>query len=543
MGLDRTIRIALAQINPVVGDVTGNAQKIVAWSVEARQKFNADVVVFPELALTGYPPEDLLFRQQFIQQVELAIEEINRANPGLCIIFGAIKKQQDKLFNSAVILQPDQAIVYYHKQELPNYGVFDEQRYFVAGHQACVIDIGGISLGITVCEDIWSPQPAAQSVESGAQIILNLNASPFHASKISQRMVQVEQRILENKVPVCYVNMVGGQDELVFDGFSFVLDAKQKLVQMAEGFKAGLSVIEVDKNLSILPVTKPSTEMPDLEQLYQALVLATKDYVSKNGFKKVVLGLSGGIDSALVLAIAVDALGAEAVQAIMMPFKYTSDISVTDAAEQAKKLGVTYSEIAISEPVQAFKHVLQDEFSGLGQDVTEENLQARSRGVILMAISNKKGAMLLTTGNKSEMSVGYATLYGDMAGGFAPLKDVSKLKVYQLAKYRNSISPAIPQRVIDRPPSAELAPDQVDQDSLPAYEELDPILEMYIEKEMSVDDIIEQGFDEEVVKRIAWLVDMNEYKRRQSPPGVRVTQRAFGKERRYPITSGFRRSH
>ncbi len=536
------LKIAMAQMNPVVGDIAGNAEKIMTWSIKAKQNFQADVVVFPELALTGYPPEDLLFRDQFLQQLESAIDSIHLKNPGVCMIFGAVTRKNEKLYNSAIISQPDQSVQHYAKHYLPNYGVFDEQRYFQAGDEACVIDVNGFKLGITVCEDIWFPPPAAKSVESGARVILNLNASPFHASKTADRIDQIKQRVAENKVPVCYVNMVGGQDELVFDGHSFVVDAEQNLALEVEGFKECLAVVNINHQGEVEAVSDSMAEPDELQQLYDALVLATHDYVRKNGFNKVVLGLSGGIDSALVLAIAVDALGADAVQAIMMPYHYTSDISVSDAAEQAKLLKVSYSEIAISEPVQAFMNVLQGEFSGLGHDVTEENLQARSRGVILMAISNKKGAMLLTTGNKSEMSVGYATLYGDMAGGFAPIKDVSKLNVFALANYRNSISPTIPQRVIDRPPSAELAPDQKDEDSLPPYEILDPILEMYIEQDLSVADIIAQGFDEEAVKRVTWLVDMSEYKRRQSPPGVRVTQRAFGKERRYPITSGFKRN-
>ena len=532
----------MAQMNPVVGDIAGNAEKIISWSIRAKQGFQADVVIFPELALTGYPPEDLLFRVQFLQQLESAIETIKLENPGLCMIFGSVTRENDVLYNSAIILQPDQSVQYYAKHYLPNYGVFVERRYFQPGNEACVINVKDLQLGVTVCEDIWFPGPAAKSVASGAQVILNLNASPFHASKTVDRLSQVKQRVAENKVPVCYVNMVGGQDELVFDGHSFVVDTDQNLLLEVEGFEECLAVVNIDGTGSVRAVTETVSESEDLQQLYDALVLATHDYVIKNGFKNIVLGLSGGIDSALVLAIAVDALGADAVHAIMMPYHYTSDISVFDAAEQAKLLNVSYSEIAIGEPVQAFMNVLQDEFSGLGKDVTEENLQARSRGVILMAISNKKGAMLLTTGNKSEMSVGYATLYGDMAGGFAPIKDVSKLNVFALANFRNSISPAIPQRVIDRPPSAELAPDQKDEDSLPPYEILDPILEMYIEQDLSVTEIIDNGFDEEAVKRVTWLVDMSEYKRRQSPPGVRVTQRAFGKERRYPITSGFKRS-
>ena len=541
MNSHSVLTLALAQINPVVGDVDNNAELILSWARRARQTHAADVVLFPELALTGYPPEDLLFRPQFIEQVETAIEYLQQNNPGICLVFGAVHKVEDCLYNCAVVLQPGKAAQYYAKQRLPNYGVFDEQRYFVPGNKPCVIEVQGIKMGLTVCEDIWYPQPAARAVAAGADVILNLNASPYHDSKMSERIEQVRQRVAENKVPVCYVNLVGGQDELVFDGHSFVMDSAEQVILMSPGFEESLSIVRLDSGCQLQAVSPSYPQLSSIEQLYQALVLATHDYVIKNGFKKVVLGLSGGIDSALVLAIATDALGAEAVEAVMMPFQYTADISKSDAAEEARLLGVHYTEIPILEPVQAFMHVLEDEFKGLAADVTEENLQARSRGIILMAISNKKGAMLLTTGNKSEMSVGYATLYGDMAGGFAPIKDVAKLRVYELAKYRNSISPVIPQRVIDRPPSAELAPGQTDQDSLPPYDVLDPILAMYIEQDRSVAEIIREGYDEELVKRVAWLVDVNEYKRRQAPPGVRVTRRAFGKERRYPITSGFKR--
>ncbi len=539
MSQDSSLIIALAQINPKVGDIAGNAARILDFATRAQQQ-QADVVVFPELALTGYPPEDLLFRRQFLQQIDQAIVSLSQSNPGLCMIFGAVSQQADRLYNCAVVLQKNLTPRYYAKQYLPNYGVFDEQRYFSAGDEACVIEVNGVNIGVTVCEDIWYPQPARQARQAGARIIVNLNASPFHASKTAERVAVVQARVAENNIPVCYVNLVGGQDELVFDGHSFVIDAQGERVLQTSGFSESLGLVEFNRDVALLARSDSSVDPPVLQQLYDALVLATRDYVQKNGFKKVVLGLSGGIDSALVLAIAVDALGADAVHAIMMPYRYTSDISVTDAAAQARLLGVEYSQIPIAAPVEAFMQVLQDEFKGLGRDVTEENLQARSRGVILMAVSNKKGAMLLTTGNKSEMSVGYATLYGDMAGGFAPLKDVSKLNVFALARFRNSLSPAIPERVIERPPSAELAPDQKDEDSLPAYDILDPILEQYIEQDRSVQEIISEGFDADTVKRVAWLVDVNEYKRRQSPPGVRVTQRAFGKERRYPITSGFR---
>ncbi len=534
------LRICLAQINPKVGDIDANTSLIIDAAHQALQNYTADVVIFPELALTGYPPEDLLFRPQFLQQIDAAIADIDQRNPGLCLVYGSVRREQDCLHNCAVVSRPKSETLFYFKRNLPNYGVFDEQRYFVPGSQPCVFEVNGYRLGVTVCEDIWFPQPAADSVAQGAQLLLNLNASPFHESKVSERVEQVRQRVRENQVPVCYVNLVGGQDELVFDGHSFVIDREQQLITLMQGFEEDLGVVDIMPG-AVTALSDMVPERSRLSQLYSALVLATRDYVRKNGFNKVVLGLSGGIDSALVLCIAVDALGADAVQAIMMPYAYTSEMSQSDAAEQARTLGVRYSQIPINRPVQAFIDSLADEFSGLGRDVTEENLQARSRGVILMAVSNKKGAMLLTTGNKSEMAVGYATLYGDMAGGFAPLKDVSKLKVYALAEYRNSLGRVIPQRVIDRPPSAELAPDQKDEDSLPPYEVLDPILEMYIEKDMSVEEIVRRGYAVSDVTRVAWLVDVNEYKRRQAPPGVRVTTRAFGKERRYPITSGFKR--
>ncbi len=534
--------LALAQVNPTVGAIDSNADLILDWAAKAKQEFAADVVVFPELVLTGYPPEDLLFRPRFIEMVEAALDKINRGNPGLAMVFGAPRHEHDCLYNSAVISQPGQPLQFYNKRQLPNYGVFDEQRYFVPGEGVGTFEVKGVRLGVLVCEDIWFPQPMAEAVAAGAEIILNINASPFHDLKTSERIAEIKQRVADNKVPVCYLNLVGGQDELVFDGHSFVIDRDQHLLTMAAGFEQDLSVVEYSAQAKLNTISASVAESSSIEQLYRALVMATRDYVIKNGFSKVALGLSGGIDSALVLAIAVDALGPDAVQALMMPYQYTADISKSDAADEAKRLGVEYAEIPIGDAVQAFLHLLEGEFAGLGRDVTEENLQARSRGVIVRAISNKKGALLLTTGNKSEMSVGYATLYGDMAGGFAPLKDVSKLKVYALARYRNTVSPVIPERVIERPPSAELAPDQVDQDSLPPYELLDPILAMYIEQDRSVEEIIRLGYDADVVKRVTRLVDINEYKRRQSPPGVKVTQRSFGKERRYPITSGFRQS-
>jgi len=540
MSRKSSTRIVLGQINPVVGDIEANQNKIIEAAFQAIKQWQADLILLPELCLSGYPPEDLLFRQEFLQQIKTSIKAIKKKNLNIVIVFGAPVIMKNGLVNAAVVVRPNQDNIYYAKQKLPNYGVFDEQRYFVSSESAKVFELNGFIFGLSVCEDIWFSEPTFQAVQAGAEIMLNINASPYHRSKTTDRIHQVTQRIAETSVPVCYVNQVGGQDELVFDGHSFVLDKNQQLKIMAAGHEEQLAAIELTPDGDIIALSESVEQETDTVQLYQSLVLATHDYVVKNGFDGVLLGLSGGIDSALVLAIAVDALGAEQVQAVMMPYQYTSKMSLTDAAKQAETMQVKYSQIPIHQVVEAFMAALKSEFSGLKRDTSEENIQARSRGVILMALSNKLGKMLLTTGNKSEMAVGYATLYGDMAGGFAPLKDVSKMRVYELARYRNTLSPVIPERVIERPPSAELAPDQIDSDSLPAYEILDQILERYIEMDQSITEIIQAGFTEHEVRRVTRLVDINEYKRRQSPPGVRVSSKAFGKERRYPISSGFR---
>ena len=533
----------MAQQNYLVGDIHANAVQIRVACERARDEMAADAIVFPELALTGYPPEDLLLRPHFMEHVEAAVESLRQDITGITAIIGYPLQQQDDLYNVAGVLQ-DGNITVYRKQHLPNYSVFDEQRYFRPGAEPCVVDINGVATGITVCEDIWEPGPARQAAHAGASLIININASPFHAGKSAEREQLVAERSQQAGLPVVYVNLVGGQDELVFDGGSFVVSREGVVTQRAPACEAGLYPVDFRVVEDITPVPGECIQrQPDVAAIYQVLVLGVRDYINKNHFDGAVLGLSGGVDSALTLALAVDAIGAERVEAVMMPSRYTADMSLEDAQAEADALGVACHEIPIEAPFSSFLEVLDETFAGLDADTTEENIQARCRGVILMAISNKKRKILLTTGNKSEMSVGYATLYGDMAGGFAPIKDVPKLLVYRLCEYRNRLGAVIPQRVLDRPPSAELAPDQKDEDSLPPYEVLDPLLERYIERDESVEQIIAAGFDAAVVKRVARLVLHNEYKRRQAPPGVKITQRAFGRDRRYPITSGYQNFH
>ena len=532
------LNIALAQVNLFVGDIQANTEKIIRTACYARDQLNADAVVFPELSVTAYPPEDLLLRADFIAAANQAVMEIASKTTAIVVILGFPEAEGNKLFNSAAVLRNGDIETIYRKNILPNYGVFDEQRYFTAGKEACVFELKGVSVGLSICEDIWESGVVENARQAGAEILFNLNASPFHAAKIHEREDVVRQRVKATSMPVVYVNQVGGQDELVFDGASFVMNKQGEIVFRAKEFDEQVSVIGFN---GIEPEKKAiSAHYNVISSEYNALVLGIRDYVNKNGFKGALLGLSGGIDSALVLALAVDALGSDQVEAVLMPSRYTQDMSNKDAILEAKALGVQYHIIPIEPAVSAFNDMLADIFSGTEKDTTEENIQARSRGVILMAISNKQGKLLLTTGNKSEMSVGYATLYGDMAGGFAPIKDVPKLLVYNLAKYRNTISEVIPERVLTRPPSAELAPDQKDEDSLPAYDVLDPILERYVEQDQSAQEIIAAGYRLEDVQRAIGLVDRNEYKRRQSPPGIRITPRAFGRDRRYPITSGYR---
>ena len=537
------LRIVMAQQNYLVGDIHSNARQILAACVHARDKLGADAIVFPELSLTGYPPEDLLLRPHFIEHVDLAVTSLCRDITGITAVIGYPLREQDALFNVAGVIQ-DGAVSVYRKQHLPNYSVFDEQRYFTTGTDACVVWIGDVPVGITVCEDIWEPGPAAQAAAAGAQLLLNINASPYHAGKHDERERLLAGRARQAAIPMMYVNLVGGQDELVFDGGSFVVDAAGQVTTRAPACESGLYPVDFNVDTAVTPVIGECAQpLPDVAAIYRVLVLGVRDYIDKNHFSGAVLGLSGGVDSALTLALAVDAIGSERVEAVMMPSRYTADMSIEDARAEADALGVEYHVIPIEKPFSSFLEVLDETFAGLEADTTEENIQARCRGIILMAISNKKRKILLTTGNKSEMSVGYATLYGDMAGGFAPIKDVPKLLVYQLCEYRNSLGPVIPQRVLDRPPSAELAADQKDEDSLPPYEVLDPLLERYIERDESIEQIIAAGFDAAVVKRVAGLVEQNEYKRRQAPPGIKITQRAFGRDRRYPITSGYQNLH
>ncbi|HBS42910.1 MAG TPA: NAD+ synthase [Oceanospirillales bacterium] len=534
-----SLRISLAQCNFHVGDISGNTARIIEAAHGAAGS-GADLIVFTELALTGYPPEDLLLRPSLQKRVSQALSDIAEASHAIAIVVGYPLQTDDGLFNCAGIWYQGRCIGQYAKQELPNYQVFDEKRYFSQGSEPCVVDFRGVRLGLTVCEDIWFDAPVAQSVAAGAEMILNLNASPFHMGKHEERVALVRRHVESHKVPVLYVNQVGGQDELVFDGSSFAVAADGSTVlQLPSWEEAAAQVIYDEGRLQTLSASEPA-RCDELGDLYQALVLGVRDYVNKNRFPGVLLGLSGGIDSALTLAIAVDALGPERVRAVMMPFKWTSGMSKEDAALQAEAMGVKYQSISIEPMYATFMDALAEDFAGLKVDTTEENLQSRCRGVLLMALSNKTGSMVLTTGNKSEMAVGYATLYGDMAGGYGALKDVYKTKVFALAEYRNTISPVIPQRVIDRPPSAELAPDQVDEDSLPPYPVLDAILELYIEHDHSAEQIISAGFERDDVMRVLRLVDVNEYKRRQAPVGVRVTRRGFGRDRRYPITNGWK---
>ncbi len=532
------LKVAMAQINMTVGDVDGNVARVITYAERARDEQQADVVVFPELTLTGYPPEDLLMRRSFLNWVNEGLQRVMTQLRGIDVVIGLPRCGDDGLYNGAVVIRDGEIVAEYHKHLLPNYSVFDEKRYFQPGHRACVFQCKGVDVGLTICEDIWQTGPAEMAVAAGAQLILNLNASPFYRRKQQSRLDVLQQRAVENAVPIVYVNCVGGQDELVFDGQSMIMAADGNPVAMQPAFSETLVTVGVDSSLTGSEWQAPD-EQAELGILYDALVTGVRDYVGKNGFPGVLLGLSGGIDSALTLAIAVDALGSDKVNVVMMPSRYTAQMSEEDASEQARRMNVEYDSIAIKPAFDAFMQMLAPAFEGLPVDTTEENIQARSRGVLLMALSNKTGRMVLTTGNKSEMAVGYATLYGDMAGGFAPLKDVAKTTVYALARYRNREEEVIPERVITRPPSAELAEDQKDSDSLPEYDILDAILERFIELDEPVEDIIAAGFDEAVVRRVAAMVLRNEYKRRQAPPGIKVTRRSFGKDRRFPITSGY----
>lgn len=535
------IRIALCQTNALVGGIDFNVQQILHHAEQLGSKEENTLLVFPELMLTGYPPEDLLWRPQFIQAVEdgLALLAQKLSAPAL---IGAPLVEGEDLYNAVYLIADGRVAPVYRKQCLPNYGVFDEKRYFTAANEAVVIDVHGYKLGLCICEDLWHDGPVQACKAAGAELIVGLNASPYHQGKQQQRLNEMQRRMTAVGLPLAYVNLHGAQDEVVFDGGSFALDGKG--LYSAPQFEACNLVLDFDGQ-QFSPVSGVcEQEKTPLQEVYAALVLATKDYVNKNKFKGVVLGLSGGIDSALTLAVAVDALGADRVEAVMMPSRYTSSMSLEDAQLIADNFGVRYHIAEIEQPFQASLQVLKPLFEGAAVDTTEENMQARIRGMMVMALSNKKGLMVLTTGNKSEYAVGYSTLYGDMVGGYAPLKDVSKTLVFELCRWRNASERSvnaemIPDRIITRPPSAELAPDQKDEDSLPPYDILDQILERYVEKAQSAQEIVAAGFDAQQVKDTIWRVNINEYKRRQSAPGVKITPYAFGRERRYPITSGF----
>ncbi len=545
------IKFALAQINPTVGDIAGNLAKIIAHCRVAHDELASDAVIFPELALCGYPPEDLLLRDDFMRQCAHGLAELlafTKTRRALTVMLGHPLAERGKVFNALSVLANGEVRACYRKRHLPNYAVFDEKRYFTAGRQAQAIDLNGVRIGLTVCEDIWQRAPLKQAREQGAELIVSINASPFHDAQASLR----EQGVVLKKarqfnLPILYLNQVGGQDELVFDGCSVVVNGDGRVAARLPAFRERLAAVVFQRGKFI--AGEIASPPQGAELIYQALVLGVRDYVEKNGFQGLVLGLSGGLDSALSLAIAADAVGAQRVLAVMMPSRYTSDLSLEEARKQASLMRVRYQLIPLQPLVCAATAQLAPIFTDLGKnggggtdakmDITDQNIQARGRGLLLMAISNQLGYLVLNTGNKSELAVGYATLYGDMVGGFAALKDVPKSMVYRLARYRNTVAPVIGERVLRRAPSAELAPDQRDQDSLPPYETLDPILEAFIQHDHSAQQIIAAGHDPETVRRVIRMVAANEHKRRQAPPGVRVTSRAFGKDRRYPITSKF----
>jgi NAD+ synthase (glutamine-hydrolysing) len=539
--MKNTITLGLAQLDMIVGDVAGNTAKILDYSNRARDDLRADLVIFPELSICGYPPEDLLFHFGLRKRVVTALETIRSSIRDIAVVVGFPEYDGDKIYNACIVYHNGRILAHYRKHMLPNYSVFDEERYFTAGKEAAVFRLNGVRIGLNICEDVWRPGPAAAARAAGAEVLIAINGSPYELQSQQIREDVVRKRVNETGIPAVYVNMVGGQDELVFDGGSYAMDREGNITFRAPPFKEQLLRLELLADAAgVRPETLDVAPMQESEEsVYGALVCGTRDYVRKNDFPGVVLGLSGGIDSALILAIACDALGPERVRAVMMPFRYTSTMSQEDARTQTQTLGVRYDVLPIEPMYDATVRQLRGVFEGRAEDATEENIQARCRGILLMAISNKTGRMLLTTGNKSEMAVGYATLYGDMAGGFSPIKDCSKTLVYRLARYRNSVEPVIPERVLTRPPSAELKPNQKDSDTLPPYDVLDPILAAFIEEDLSVNDITARGFDREVVTRVLELVKRNEYKRRQAPPGIRISSRAFGRDWRYPITSRY----
>lgn len=536
----KSFKIALAQFSPHIGNIEANTQKMLEQINEAKKQ-KADLILFPELSTVGYPAEDLLLRPSLAKRTHKAFEQLSQVKD-IVMVFGFVNQSEEgHRYNSAAVMKDGQVLGVYNKQNLPNYSVFDEKRYFSEGHQHLVFEYLGHKFGVLICEDIWSLSTVHQLSQLNVETALVLNASPYEVGKPQHRVTTMSQLAKQLNINLVYTNQIGGQDDLIFDGTSFVINKDGNIALQAASFKEDLYYAEYEAEQKAYKVGTVTPALDTLAEIYQGLVLATRDYVQRSGFPGVILGLSGGIDSALTLAIAVDAIGADKVQAVMMPYTYTAQISVEDAAAQAKTMGVTFGIAEINPIVNSFMQTLYPFFGNSPADATEENLQARARGTLLMGLSNKFGNLVLSTGNKSELSVGYSTLYGDMVGGYAVLKDVYKTIVFELAKYRNSISetPVIPERVITRPPSAELRPDQKDQDSLPAYEVLDAILYSYIEEDMSQDDIIAKGFDKAVVEKVIRLVDRNEYKRRQGAIGPRISSRAFTRERRYPIMNGW----
>ena len=531
------MKLAIAQINCMLGDLAGNAAKILRHAELARQQ-GAQLLLTPELGLCGYPPEDLLLRDGFYQACAQALNDLAGKISGIAVVVGHPHEQDGKRYNAASLLQDGAVVATYLKHELPNYSVFDEERYFDHGTEPCVFEIAGFRFALNICADVWEPETAKLARNAGAQVLLVLNASPYAIGKHESRYAAIRERIAETGMAVVYANMVGGQDELIFDGGSFAMDKHGTLTAQGELFEGSLLMLELQEDLR--PVGQIVAALSVEAGVYRALCLGVRDYISKNRFPGVLLGLSGGIDSALTLAIAVDALGADKVHAVMMPSPYTAQISLDDSREMVKILGARYDEISIEAMFQSYLKTLDPAFAGRAVDTTEENLQARIRGTLLMALSNKLGALVLTTGNKSEMAVGYATLYGDMAGGFAVLKDVSKTLVYRLARYRNTLGQVIPERIITRPPSAELRADQTDQDSLPPYDVLDAIMACYVEQNLAIPEIIARGYAEADVRRVVHLIRTSEYKRRQSAVGIRITERSYGKDWRYPITVRYR---
>ncbi len=530
------MQIAVAQLDQVIGDLAGNGAAILGAVAEA-ERAGARLVITPELSLPGYPPEDLLLRPAFLDACARELTALAERVTGTTVVVGFPERDGGRCYNALAVLRDGRVAQIYRKQCLPNYTVFDEERYFVKGDAPCVIDVDGVACGLLVCEDVWFPEPARQAKAAGAKLIVVANGSPYHTHQQALRREQVGARARDTGLPILYVNRVGGQDELVFDGASFVMDGSGEVIQQLPAWHETLALVALE-NGAPKPV-RGSLDARLEPHVYEALVMGVRDYVGKNDFPGVLLGLSGGVDSALVLAVAVDALGRDRVRAVMLPSPYTRPISLEDARAMAGILGVRYDEIPIAPVFDAFLGALAADFRGLPADAAEENVQARIRGTLLMALSNKFGSIVLTTGNKSEMAVGYATLYGDMAGGFAVLKDISKTLVYRLCHYRNRLGRVIPERIITRAPSAELKPDQVDQDSLPPYDALDGILEAYVEQDRSPAEMVAMGFEPEHVRRIVRLIKINEYKRRQAAVGIRITPRGFGKDWRYPITSSW----